>query len=125
MSAVDNSGWACVARLGGLGDNIIASSVLPGLKKRYGHVEVMAARPAHVIFENNPYIDKLAVRDPGDPDWGNGHTWQQWFANRAKEYAFFANLSHSCETLGAFIKVQTAFWWRAEMRRLMSQKSYL
>lgn len=121
----DVARWAMICRMGGVGDNIIASSVLPGLKRRFGNVEVMTSKPAHVVFENNPFINKLGVRDPGDPNWGDGHSWQAWFQSRAKEYAFFANLSHSCETIGAFIKVQSPFWWPASMRRKMSAKSYL
>jgi ADP-heptose:LPS heptosyltransferase len=119
------NGWACIARMGGVGDNLIASSVLPGLKAKYGHVEVVTSEPQHVIFENNPYIDKLSVREQGDPGWGDGHSWQAWFQSRSKEYDFFANLSHSCETLRCFIKVQTPFWWPVEMRRKMANQSYL
>jgi ADP-heptose:LPS heptosyltransferase len=122
---VSAGNWAGIARFGGVGDNLIASSVLAGLKKQYGNVEVITARPQHVVFENNPFIDKLSVRNPGDPDWGDGHSWQAWFQSRAKEYEFFANLSHTCETTGVFLKVQSAFWWRQEMRRLLADKSYL
>lgn len=117
--------WACIARMGGMGDNIIASSVLPGLKKKYGHVEVISEAPYSAIFENNPYIDKLSLRPKGDPVWGDGHIWQQWFNSRSKEYAFFANLSHSCECTGVLLRVQTQFWWRQEMRRQLCGKSYL
>lgn len=123
MSTYDK--WACVARMGGIGDNIIASSVLPGLKKKFGRVEVITSKPCHVVFENNPYIDKLSVRDQGDPAWGDGHTWQAWFNSLSKNYEQFYHLSHSCETLGALIKVQTAFWWPEKMRRKMCGRSYL
>lgn len=121
----DATNWAGIARMGGIGDNIIASSVLPGLKKRYGNVDVMTSPPQHVIFENNPYIDKLSVRPEGDPPWGDGHSWQQWFQSRAKDYKFFANLCHSCESLGAALRVETAFWWNKNMRRKRYGRSYL
>jgi ADP-heptose:LPS heptosyltransferase len=117
--------WVGVARMGGIGDNIIASSVLPGLKKKFGMVEVITSKPCHVVFENNPYIDKLSVREKGDPDWGDGHSWQAWFNSISKNFEAFYHLSHSCETLGALIKVQTAFWWPEKMRRKMCGKNYL
>ena len=117
--------WACIARMGGFGDNLIASSVLPGLKKRFGHVEVISGKPMHEMFENNPYIDKLSALDAGQPEWKDGHSWQKWFHERSREYAFFANLSHSCEMLGVALKAQTAFWWSKQQRERMFGKSYL
>ena len=117
--------WAGIARLGGVGDNLIASSVLPGLRKKYGRVEVITQAPFHVIFENNPHVDKLAVHEAGDIPWGDGYSWHQWFQTRGKEYAFFANLSHTCESLRAYLKGQSEFWWPAEYRRKLASQSYL
>ena len=117
--------WACIARMGGFGDNLIASTVLPGLKKRFDKVEVISGKPMHCMFENNPYIDKLTVLEPGFPAWGNGHEWQKWFYERGKEYDFFANLSHSCEVTGVLIKIQTPYYWSDKMRRQLCGKSYL
>ena len=117
--------WAGIARFGSIGDNLIVSSVLPGLKKRYDFVEVISGKPMHVMFENNPYIDKLTVLEEGKPDWGDGHAWQAWFAERAKEYAFFANLSHSCEDTCVLMRAQTQYWWPAEMRRKLCHYAYL
>ena len=54
--------WACVARLGGLGDNLIAASVLAPLKRMGYMVEVMCSAPNHVVFHRNPHIDKLSVK---------------------------------------------------------------
>lgn len=116
--------WSCIARYGGCGDNIVASSVLAPLRKKYGHVEMITQRPYHVVFENNPFIDKLSVYDQGaistDP-----LVWKSWHDVRAKEYAFFANLSHSMETLRAFLPAQTQFSWPAEWRRKFAGQSYI
>lgn len=117
--------WACITRLGGVGDNLMASSVLPYLKQKFGHLEVITSDPQSVVFENNPYIDKLTVKGQGDPNWGNGQDWQDYWASRAKEYAFFANLSHSCETLRAAVKAQTMYYWPASTRRKFLGYSYL
>ena len=115
--------WACIARFGGVGDNLIASAVLPGLRAKYGRVEVITQHPQHVTFENNPFVDKLSVHQKDDlPE---GADWQKWFVTRGKETAFFANLSHSLETLRALLPGQTQFYWSAEFRRKFCGQSYL
>lgn len=116
--------WACVVRLGGVGDNLIASSLLPLLARRH-QVEVIAQDPWHVIFENNPHIAKLTVKKCGDFPSGGGMEWQQWFVSRSKEYAHFIHLSHSIETTLAVVPAQTQFNWPDDMRRAWCGRSYL
>src|SRR5215469_6158398 len=115
--------WCLVARLGGIGDNLMASSILPLLAEKY-HVEVMAQKPQHVIFENNPHISKLTVREAGDLP-ADGNQWQGWFAHRGKEYARMVHLSHSCETILALVPGQTQFQWPASWRRKYCGVNYL
>ena len=115
--------WALVARLGGIGDNLIASSVLPLLAETH-NVEVMAQEPQHVVFENNPHIAKLTVRKPGDLP-ADGNHWQQWFAHRGREYDRWFNLSHSCEGVLALLPGQTQFHWPAAWRRKYCGVNYL
>jgi ADP-heptose:LPS heptosyltransferase len=115
--------WCLLARLGGIGDNLIASSVLPLLAETH-HVEVMAQRPQHVIFEGNPYISKLTVRAPGDLP-ADGNHWQAWFAHRGREYDKWFNLSHSCEGMLALLPGQTQFNWPAAWRRKYCGVNYL
>lgn len=117
--------WFGVARLGSMGDNLIASSVLPLLAQNH-RVEVLTQRPAGVIFENNPHIDKLTYLDPANMPQGCGLEWQQYFAKRGKEYdGGFVHLSHSIEVALALIPAQTSFYWPAHMRRKMCGRSYL
>lgn len=117
--------WACVSRMGGFGDNLIASSVFPGLKKRYGHLEVLTSALMGDLYKNNPYIDKLSIYPDkvilpaGEPSWINVNDL------RMKEYKFFADLSHSCEVTGVFFPNQMQFHWPAKMRRQLCSKSYL
>lgn len=117
-------GWAAVARMGGIGDNLIAGSVLRPLKKLGYMTEMITAEPNHVLFQHNPFLDKLSVKKKGDIPEG-GEPWQEWFRGRANEYDIFANLSHSGETMHAFFPSQTQFWWRPEMRRRLAGGSYL
>jgi ADP-heptose:LPS heptosyltransferase len=115
--------WCLVARLGGIGDNLIASSVLPLLAERF-NVEMMAQAPQHVVFEHNPHIAKLTVREAGDLP-ADGNTWQAWFAHRGREYDRWFNLSHSCETTLALVPGQTQFYWPAAWRRQRCGVNYL
>lgn len=115
---------AAICRFGGVGDCLIAASVLPHLKAKYGAVDVLASEPYHAVFGNNPHVDRIILPDqasvPKAP-----REWQGWFDARSKEYDFFVNLSHSVETLGALQVAQTAFWWPAEYRRKLCDHNYL
>ena len=120
----DATRWACVCRLGGVGDNLIAASVTGPLKRKGYKVEVISQAPYSCIFENNPHIDKLAVHVKEDFP-SDMLQWQQHFAARAKEYEIFANLSHSCEHLVSLFPAQTAFYWPAHFRRQLCNRSYI
>ncbi len=119
------STWAAICRYGGVGDNLIASSVLPALKKKYDYVEVITQWPQHVIFQNNPYIDKLSVHQPGEIPGESLEAWGRWHRIRAKEYEFFANLSHTVECLKALLPAQTQFDWPVDWRRKFCAGSYI
>ena len=118
------SGWACVCRFGGLGDDLVAASVCRPLKQLGYNVEVLSnTKDASAIFRNNPFIDKLSFKEDGDIP--GGESWQEWFQRRAKEYEVFAHLSHSMEDHHAFFKGQSKFWWPVEVRRKIAAGSYL
>ena len=117
-------GWAAICRLGGVGDNLIAASVLRPLKQLGYKTEVITTeKETHTVFLNNPFIDKLSLK--GEKDIPGGAEWQKWFAARAGEYEVFANLSHSCEYRHALFPDSTAFWWPSEYRRKLCAGSYL
>jgi len=120
-----SNGWAGLARFGGVGDNLIVAVALPGLRKKYGRVEVISGGDQAVVFENNPYIDKLSVVGKDSIPNPNPDEWQGWFRRRAAEYDFFIHLSHSCETLRALLPSQTQFWWPKEWRRNFCNHNYL
>jgi ADP-heptose:LPS heptosyltransferase len=116
--------WACVTRLGSIGDNLIASSVLPLLKRQGYMIEVIAQGPNHVVFENNPHIDKLTVLRADDMP-NNNAEWQQYWVRRSHEFEKFYHLSHSIESLLAFSPDSTWFNWPGSMRRQWCNHSYL
>lgn len=117
------NGWAGIARLGGCGDNLVASSVLGHLAQRY-QVEVITRMPQGVVFEGNPHVSKLTyLREADLPT--DALAWQTYWANRAHEYDVFVNLSHSCETMTALFAGQSQFYWPEAFRRALCGRSYL
>lgn len=120
-----NKGWACIVRLGGIGDNLIAASTLRPLKKMGYMIEVITREPQSVVFENSPYIDKLTIKSDRELPQDGPINWQKYWWSRSCEFAKFVNLSHSVEVLMARFQAETAFWWSPEFRRKMCGHSYL
>jgi ADP-heptose:LPS heptosyltransferase len=116
--------WCGIARFGGIGDNLMAASVLPMLAQRF-RVDVMTNHEYGVVFDNNPWASKITkVRNEDIPHDGMSN-WQDWFAKRAREYEHFWNVSHTCENLLALHSSQTAFYWPNGWRRKHCGKSYI
>ena len=120
-----STGWAAICRFGGIGDNLIASSVLPLLARRYKGVDVITEKPNSVLFENNPHVSRLVVKERDELPNSGALDWQKWFSNRANEYDLFVNLSHSCENLLAMQAGQTQFYWPKAWRRKHCGRNYL
>lgn len=122
---MQNKPWCGICRLGSIGDNLIASSVLPLLARDY-HVDMICQKPHHVVFENNPHISKLTALDDGHTPPGCGLEWQEWWANKAKEFDKFVQLSHTIEIGSALLPAQTQFRnWPASVRRKVYGHNYL
>lgn len=118
--------WVGICRLGGVGDDLIAASVLRPIRKLGYKIEFIAQQPHHVVLQNNPFIDKLSVKDGvRDLPQGDMLKWQEWFDARGREYDHFVNLSHSCESLIALFPAMSAYWWPAHFRRQLCARNYL
>ena len=118
--------WAGVARFGGVGDNLMSASPLKALKRMGYMTEVITSEPNHVLYQHNPYIDKLSVKNAErDLPQNDLYAWQKWFDSRAREFDLFIHASHACEGLHAYFKTMTGFWWSPEMRRKIAVGSYL
>lgn len=116
--------WAGIARMGGIGDNLIAASVLRPLKAAGYRTDVISQAPQAVVFENNPFLDRLIVK--AKDDWPKDFlAWQQWFDVRGREYDLFVNLSHTVEHLAGLFPIQTAFYWPLKWRRRVCDWSYI
>ncbi len=120
------SGWACVARYGGIGDNLIAGSVLRPIKRLGYKTEFICSAPHHVVMQNNPFIDKLSVKVPErDLPQGDLMAWQKWHEGRKGEFDLFVHLSHSVEGRHAVFSSMSAFWWPQDYRRKLCAGNYL
>jgi FkbM family methyltransferase len=118
--------WAAVCRFGGIGDNFIAASVLPGLARMGNRIEFITNDLAGDVLRNNPWIDKLSICRDGDQPPGGGFEWQMWFEKRRHEYGGgLFHLSHTVETSLALVQGQAAFWWPPAMRRKLCGPSYV
>lgn len=116
--------WAAICRFGGVGDNLIAASVLRPLKRLGYATEVITTdKDTASVYLNNPNIDKLSRKADGDIP--GGEDWQKWFVGRNKEYDIFVNLSHTCESHHALFKSSTEFWWPQDYRRKICAGSYI
>ena len=116
-------GWVGLARFGGIGDNLICASPLRPLKRMGYKIEFITDYKHGIVFNNNPYIDKLTVI--GDNQIPTGPGWNKWFSTRAKEYDEFWHLSSTCEGRHALNIGTAAFWWPAHYRRKICAGSYL
>jgi ADP-heptose:LPS heptosyltransferase len=118
-----SSGWACVARFGGIGDNLIVASALRPLKRLGYKVEMLSDHKHGVVYQNNPFIDKLTILPDNHIPHGPG--WGDWFDRRAKEYDQFFHLSHTCEGRHALNIGSSSFLAPAWYRRQICAGSYL
>lgn len=118
-----STGWACIARFGGIGDNLISASVLRPLKRQGYKIEVLTNDKYGCVFLNNPFVDKLTMLPDGHIP--PGPNWNEWFEKRSKEYELFVHLSHTCEGRHALNVGSAAFWWPAHYRRKICAGSYL
>jgi ADP-heptose:LPS heptosyltransferase len=114
---------ALVARLGVIGDQIMASSVLPLLKRDGYHITYMAYEPFGEILRHDPHIDILRVIDKGKL--GAGKEFLDFWRQITPAYDRVIHLSESLEKLIVFMDDQLQFWWDDIARRNVCNKNYL
>lgn len=123
---IGRKSWAGIVRLGGIGDNLIAASVLRPLKEMGYRVDVISQEPQSCVFENNPYVDKLSVKsDKRDLPQNDPRAWNKYFRGRSYEYDKFVNLSNTSEGLLAHFYGSVQFDWPQHFIRQISNRSYL
>lgn len=85
---------ALVCRFGAIGDQIIATAVLPGLKRKGYHVTYMTTPKAAKVVQHDPHIDEwFVIENDYVPNQELGPFWD----SVARRYDRFINLSESIE----------------------------
>ncbi|MDH5452681.1 MAG: methyltransferase domain-containing protein [Paracoccaceae bacterium] len=95
QEATEDSAPRClVIRYGGIGDMIMASSILPGLKKQGFHVTLNTTPRGHEIIRADPHIDDFLLQDIDQvPNAELGSYWQAL----GNEFDHVVNLCESIE----------------------------
>lgn len=119
----DGKKRALVVRYGAIGDQIIASSVLPQLKKQGYHVTYNTAPQGHDVLLHDPHIDEWVIQAPGYvPNEQLGPYWQAL----SQRYDLFINLCESMEgSLLALPGRREDMMPDAARRRTMGTVNYL
>jgi ADP-heptose:LPS heptosyltransferase len=117
--------WAAVARFGGIGDNLVASSVLRPLKRMGYMTEVITSPPYNALFLHNPFLDKLSVKVPERDLPKDSLEWQKWVESRSREYDVFFHASHSMEGRHSVFPNMTEFYLPEDYRRKRCAGNYI
>ena len=111
-----------IVRYGAFGDLIMASSILPELKKQGYHITLYTVPRGYEVVKHDPNIDKVILQDVDQvPNPALGDFWR----HEAKKYDKFINLCESVE--GTFLATQDkiASRWSHEVRHEMLNKNYV
>lgn len=113
---------AIVARTGAYGDALMAASVLPWLKEQGFAVSFITREAGAEVLKHDPHIDELITLTSGQlADEEMPYYWRAWEQRCDR----FINLTFSIE--GELLKQPTRpdYFWTAEQRRTMCNRSYL
>ncbi|MBM3460743.1 MAG: methyltransferase domain-containing protein [Armatimonadetes bacterium] len=113
---------AAVCRYGAIGDCIMATSILPGLKAQGFHVTFYTGTTGEELLKYNPHIDRLIVqeKDAVPPQM----LWEFWEHER-KKYDRWVNLSESVEGKLLACPDRVEFRWPNEVRAALMDRNYL
>lgn len=113
---------AAVVRYGAFGDLIQASSVFPGLKEQGFHVTVYTTPRGADVIRHDPHVDALYVQDN---DQVENHELGDFWANEAKKYDRWVNLSESVEGTWLTLPDRMADKWPKSVRDKYLNVNYL
>lgn len=112
----------CVVRYGGIGDMIMASSILPQLKEQGYHVTLMTTPRGKEVVQADPHIDAFMVQDTDQvPNSWLAEYWYVW----EKKFDRFINLSESVEANLLPLAGSSRHRWPAAMRAEFLDENYL
>jgi ADP-heptose:LPS heptosyltransferase/predicted SAM-dependent methyltransferase len=105
---------ALVCRFGGFGDLLMASSVLPGLKRQGYHVTFMTTPRGRDLLAEDPHVDSWWVQDENQVE--NSELPAYWEAVGSR-FDRFVNLSESVEGTLLAVPGRANHGWPDEVRR--------
>ena len=112
-----------VVRYGGIGDMVMMSSVLPGLKRQGFHVTMFTTPRAKQYVSNDPHIDEFIVQDENQVPM---HELFEFWKVQAKKYHRWINLTETVETNFLAVPGMTMHAWpQAGRHALIGDKNYL
>ncbi len=112
---------AAVCRYGAYGDAILSSSILPGLKAQGYHVTYYTTPRAKEVLRHDPNIDAFFIQDT---DQVPNQVLPEFWANEAKKFDKWINLSESVEGPLLALPGRTNDKWSDEMRRKYMDVNY-
>ena len=105
---------ALVCRFGGYGDLLIASSILPGLKRQGYAVTFMTTPKGRELLAEDPHIDAWWVQDENQVE---NQELPAYWEQVGSRYDRFINLSESIEGTLLAVPGRTNHGWPDEVRR--------
>lgn len=112
---------ACVCRFGGFGDMLQAAVVFPQLKAQGFHVTVMTTPKGKDVIGHDPNVDDWYIVDPDQVP--NAELTAFW-AEQAKRFDRFVNLSESVEGTLLALPGRVNHSWPHEVRRKRLNLNY-
>jgi ADP-heptose:LPS heptosyltransferase len=111
-----------VVRLGAIGDQIMASSILPGLKAQGWHVTWNAQPPSSDVLAHDPHIDRFWIQDRGQvPEEELG----PYMAALSTRFDRVINLCESVEAIALGLPGRVTYDYPATVRRAIFNRNYV
>ncbi|WP_439816220.1 glycosyltransferase family 9 protein [Zavarzinia sp. CC-PAN008] len=111
-----------VIRYGGLGDALMASSILPALKADGWHVTVNTGPEGEAVLRHDPHVDAWIVQDRDQVAMGD---LPAYWAALATRFDRVINLTESVEASLLKVPGRLDFFWPDAARRLACGVNYL
>jgi len=113
---------ACVVRFGGFGDMLQAAAIFPRLREQGYHVTVMTTPKGRDIISNDPNVDDFYLLDP---DQVPNRELSEFWAETAKRYDLFVNLSESIEGTLLAMPGRANHMWPLAVRQKRLNTNYM
>lgn len=119
---VDHSSpWALIMRPGAIGDVLMATSVLPGIRRQGYRIAFLCKMRTKEVLKNNPYIDRLIVM----PDDFEPKSWLEFMKEQESFYDRVINLFSSIENMLVMRPETIQYWWEPMALRAICNVNYL